>query len=214
MTTSDGESSYSSGDETNQVNDGPSPQAKGTKKRKGVGEVEAAGKKSRRDNKKKDARTSSKGGKPGGRPPVLSISTAASVSSLSHGGYVTPNNGGSVHYSESESSAVREYVRSEIYPKKKTIFCDEELMYGSALANKVIEFVIYAKEGLYRMKREPTFAGRKAVEVGFWTRNQETVRRVLKEKVNNSLSRFKEKLESKCRGFLGQLVDGDSLLCS
>ena len=80
-------------------------------------------------------------------------------------------------------------------------------MYGSALATKVIDFIVYAKDGFYRMKRDPTFAGRKATEVGFWTQNQETVRRVLKEKANNSLSRFKEKLESKCGDLLELLLN-------
>ena len=109
-----------------------------------------------------------------------------------------------MHYNE--ISAVQEYVRSDIYPKKKTFVCDTELMYGSALANNVIDYILYADDGFCRWEKAETFAGRKTVEVGFWNRNQETVRRVLKEKVNNSLSRFKEKLESKCLCLLKLLV--------
>ena len=140
-----------------------------------------------------------------GRTPTLSVGTTASLSSLSHAGSNPYDNGVHVSHS-SEISAVREYVRSEIYPKKKTIFCDQELMYGSPLANTVIQYICYENEGYYRWKKAATYAGIKAIEVGFWTRNQETVRRVLKEKVNNSLSRFKEKLESKCCCWLWELL--------
>ena len=65
------------------------------------------------------------------------------------------------------------------------------------MANKVIEFMLYSKEGFYREKEEPLFTVRRAVEVKFWTRNQEPVRRVLKEKVNNALARYRDKMESK-----------------
>jgi hypothetical protein len=128
-----------------------------------------------------------------GVPPALSVSSGSSVSCLSQTGF--PSNNG-MH--NSETTAVREYVRTEIYPRKKTIFCDKELMYGSPLANNVIQHMLYANNGFYRGKKPTTFIERRSTEVGFWTRNQEIVRRVLKEKVNNSLSRFKEKLESKC----------------
>ena len=125
--------------------------------------------------------------------PALSVSTATTVSSMSHAGCTA---GSSVH--DSEKCAVREYVRQEIYPKKKTVFCGKELIYGSALASKVIEHILYDRKGFYRQKKANEFSGRREAEVGFWTRNQETVRRVLKEKVNNSISRFKEQLKSKC----------------
>jgi hypothetical protein len=176
------------------------------KRRGGHDGVEVTGKHARRDGQKvgnrKDldaAPVSSIRGRIGAEPvPALSVSTSehASVSSLSQGGTIPSNDGLNVHYSE--SNAVREYVRSEIYPKKKTIFCDQEIIYGSALATKVIEYILYNKDGFYRRKKETTYAKRRTVEVAFWTRNQEIVRRALKEKVNNSLSRFKEKLESKC----------------
>ena len=66
------------------------------------------------------------------------------------------------------------------------------------MANSVIEYMLYAKEGFYRRKKESVFTARRAIEVKFWTRNQEAVRRVLKEKVNNALSRYREKMTSKC----------------
>ena len=52
-----------------------------------------------------------------GLPPALTVSSAASVSSLSQQG--CPSNH-SVHYSE--SNAVKEYIRTDIYKHKKTIF--------------------------------------------------------------------------------------------
>ena len=106
-----------------------------------------------------------------------------------------PSNHG-VHYSE--SSAVREYVRSDVYPRKKPIFCDEEVIYGSQLANRVIEHMLYANNGFYRLQKEVDFNKQRDVEVKFWNRNQEPVRRVLREKVNNALSRYRIKMESKC----------------
>ena len=36
-----------------------------------------------------------------------------------------------------------------------------------------------------------------SMEIAFWARVVELVRKVLKEKLNNSLSRFREKFESK-----------------
>ena len=128
-----------------------------------------------------------------GGPGIAVTGSGASISPMSQ----VVSNTESVHYSE--SSAVREFVRSHVYPRKKTIFCDAEVIYGSNLANKVIEFMLYSTEGFYRGKKEPLFTVRRAVEVNFWTRNQEPVRRVLKEKVNNALAHYREKMESKCR---------------
>ena len=93
---------------------------------------------------------------------------------------------------------MREYVRSDVYPRKKTIFCDEEEIYGSQLASRVLEHLLYVKEGFYRFQKEGSFTKRREVEVKFWNRNQEPVRRVLREKVNNALSRYRDKMESKC----------------
>ena len=126
--------------------------------------------------------------KKGSRALGLSVSSVSSMSQA-----VLPVI--SEHFSE--SSAVREFVRGHIYPKKKTIFCEDELVFGSPLAKSVSEYMLYAKDGFYRRKRETVYEARQAVEVCFWTRNQETVRRVLREKLNNSVSRYRYRMKSK-----------------
>ena len=76
--------------------------------------------------------------------PGLSVMTNASISSVSNLG----SSKSSVSYNE--ISAVRGYVRSDIYPRKKTIFCDEEIGYGSTLSTTIIDYIMYAKNGFYR----------------------------------------------------------------
>jgi hypothetical protein len=128
----------------------------------------------------------------GSRVPGLHVASSTSVSSMSQVGMTMPI---VEHYSE--SSAVREFVRGVIYPKKKTIFCNDELVFGSQLSKLVVNYMLYANEGFYRRKKEAAYSARQQVEVSFWTRNQETVRRVLREKLNNSISRFRYKMGSK-----------------
>jgi hypothetical protein len=40
------------------------------------------------------------------------------------------------------------------------------------------------------------------VDMAFWARVMDSVRKVLKEKLNNSISRFREKFESKSKTIL------------
>ena len=61
---------------------------------------------------------------------------------------------------------MKEHIRTDIYKRKKTFFSEQELVYGSPLANKVIEFILYAKDGLYRGKKPACFTG-KSAEVKF-----------------------------------------------
>jgi hypothetical protein len=108
--------------------------------------------------------------------------------------------GNNVHYGE--SLQVKNYVRHFIYPKKKTFFSDKDYRYGSALANTVIDFILYNKKGHYKMKPEVDEAVKAGVDMAFWARVMDSVRKVLKEKLNNSISRFREKFESKSKTIL------------
>jgi hypothetical protein len=97
---------------------------------------------------------------------------------------------------------VKNYVRHFIYPKKKTFFSDKDNRYGSVLANTVINFILYDKKGHYKMKPEVDVAVKAGVDMAFWARVMDSVRKVLKEKLNNSISRFREKFESKSKTIL------------
>ena len=123
--------------------------------------------------------------------PGLSVVASASVSSISNLG------SSEISISYNESSAVRGFVRTDIYPLKKKIFCDSEIGYGSTLARRVVESMMYDMDGFYRRKKDPSYKVRKVNEMAFWARNQQTVRKVLREKVNNSLTRYRNKMESK-----------------
>ena len=103
--------------------------------------------------------------------------------------------GSNIHYGE--DLAVKNYVRHCIYPKKKTFFSEREYRFGSPLAERVINFILYDRKGHYKMQPTIERAAKTSMEIAFWSRVMDLVRKVLKEKLNNSLSRFREKFESK-----------------
>ena len=85
MANSDSESASSSEDDTGAVRESRSARRKGTKSYKGVGNVADTRKQARRDKQDEVALPAIKARKTSGGPHVQSISTAASVSSLSQG---------------------------------------------------------------------------------------------------------------------------------
>jgi hypothetical protein len=108
--------------------------------------------------------------------------------------------GTNMHYGE--DGAVKNFVRQCIYPKKKTFFSEQEYMFGSALAKRVIHFILYDRRGHYKMEFLVDKVAKASMEIAFWARVVDSVRRVLKEKLNNSLSRFREKFVSKLESML------------
>ena len=101
-----------------------------------------------------------------------------------------------------EDMAVKNFVRHCIYPKKKTFFSEQEYMFGSALACRVINFILYNRRGHYKMECPLDRVAKASMEIAFWARVVDSVRRVLKEKLNNSLSRFRDKFVSKLESVL------------
>jgi hypothetical protein len=108
--------------------------------------------------------------------------------------------GTNMHYGE--DGAVKNFVRQCIYSKKKTFFSEQEYMFGSALACRVIHFILYDRRGHYKMEFPLDKVAKASMEIAFWARVVDSVRRVLKEKLNNSLSRFREKFVSKLESLL------------
>jgi hypothetical protein len=126
-----------------------------------------------------------------GGAPGLSVAEASQQTRLR----AVVGEGSNMQYGE--DLAVKNYVRHCIYPKKKTFFSEQEYKFGSPLAGKVINFILYDRKGHYKMEPVVDKVAKTSMEIAFWTRVRELVRKVLKEKLNNSLSRFREKFESK-----------------
>lgn len=100
---------------------------------------------------------------------------------------------------ELEESFIRQCIKKVVFPKKKVIFHDSEIAYGTDTAKNVIDYVLYHPTlGCYRrdkdkMKPEEILQ----METQFWIRNESKVRLAHKVRLNNTVGAFKKKFKSK-----------------